>query len=60
MVWKLDRLGHSPPYHLDIIADFRERGIAFRSLIEHMGYQSSKAAIWSSDDGPRSMRENSR
>ncbi|MBB2199124.1 recombinase family protein [Gluconacetobacter sp. 1c LMG 22058] len=36
VVWKLDRLGRSLSHLLDIIGDFRERGIAFRSLTEHM------------------------
>ncbi|MGI4810184.1 MAG: recombinase family protein [Janthinobacterium lividum] len=36
VVWKLDRLGRSLPHLLSIIADFRERGIAFRSLTEQM------------------------
>ena len=36
VVWKLDRLGRSLSHLLEIIADLRERGIAFRSLTEHM------------------------
>lgn len=36
VVWKLDRLGRSLPHLLSIITDFRERGIAFRSLTEAM------------------------
>ena len=36
VVWKLDRLGRSLSHLLEIVADFRERGIAFRSLTEHM------------------------
>ena len=36
VVWKLDRLGRSLPNLLAIIADLKERGIAFRSLTEQM------------------------
>lgn len=36
VVWKLDRLGRSLPHLLSIIADFKIRGIAFRSLTEQM------------------------
>lgn len=36
VVWKLDRLGRSLPHLLSIIADLKERGIAFRSLTEQM------------------------
>jgi len=36
VVWKLDRLGRSLPHLLSIITDFRQRGIAFRSLTEAM------------------------
>ena len=36
VVWKLDRLGRSLPNLLAIIADLKERGVAFRSLIEQM------------------------
>lgn len=36
VVWKLDRLGRSLSHLLSIIADLRERGIAFRSLTEQM------------------------
>jgi len=36
VVWKLDRLGRSLPNLLAIIADFKERGVAFRSLTEQM------------------------
>lgn len=36
VVWKLDRLGRSLPHLLSIIADFKARGIAFRSLTEQM------------------------
>jgi DNA invertase Pin-like site-specific DNA recombinase len=36
VVWKLDRLGRSLQHLLSIIADFRVRGIAFRSLTEQM------------------------
>ena len=36
VVWKLDRLGRSLPHLLAIVADLRERGIAFRSLTEQM------------------------
>lgn len=36
VVWKLDRLGRSLPNLLSIVADFKERGIAFRSLTEQM------------------------
>jgi DNA invertase Pin-like site-specific DNA recombinase len=36
VVWKLDRLGRSLPHLLSIVTDFKERGIAFRSLTEHM------------------------
>jgi len=36
VVWKLDRLGRSLSHLLSIITDFRERGIAFRSLTEQM------------------------
>lgn len=35
-MWKLDRLGRSLQHLLSIIADFRVRGIAFRSLTEQM------------------------
>ena len=36
VVWKLDRLGRSLPNLLAIIADLKERGVAFRSLTEQM------------------------
>jgi DNA invertase Pin-like site-specific DNA recombinase len=36
VVWKLDRLGRSLQHLLSIIADFKTRGIAFRSLTEQM------------------------
>jgi len=36
VVWKLDRLGRSLPHLLSIITDFRNRGVAFRSLTEQM------------------------
>lgn len=36
VVWKLDRLGRSLSHLLSTITDFRERGIAFRSLTEQM------------------------
>jgi DNA invertase Pin-like site-specific DNA recombinase len=36
VVWKLDRLGRSLPHLLSIVADLKERGIAFRSLTEQM------------------------
>lgn len=36
VVWKLDRLGRSLPHLLQIVADLREGGIAFRSLTEQM------------------------
>ncbi len=36
VVWKLDRLGRSLPNLLAIITDFKERGVAFRSLTEQM------------------------
>lgn len=36
VVWKLDRLGRSLPHLLSIIADLKERGVAFRSLTEQM------------------------
>jgi DNA invertase Pin-like site-specific DNA recombinase len=36
VVWKLDRLGRSLPHLLSIITDLQKRGVAFRSLTEHM------------------------
>lgn len=36
VVWKLDRLGRSLPHLLDIVAQLRERGVAFMSLTEAM------------------------
>jgi DNA invertase Pin-like site-specific DNA recombinase len=36
VVWKLDRLGRSLPHLLSTVADFKKRGIAFRSLTEQM------------------------
>ena len=36
VVWKLDRLGRSLTNLLAIIADLKERGVAFRSLTEQM------------------------
>lgn len=36
VVWKLDRLGRSLPHLLAIIADLKERSVAFRSLTEQM------------------------
>lgn len=40
VVWKLDRLGRSPPHLLTIIADLKTRGVAFRSLTEAMDTQT--------------------
>ena len=36
VVWKLDRLGRSLPHLLSIVTDLKQRGVAFRSLTEHM------------------------
>lgn len=36
VVWKLDRLGRSLPHLLSIVAELKERGVAFRSLTEQM------------------------
>jgi len=36
VVWKLDRLGRSLAHLLDIISALRLRGVAFRSLTEHI------------------------
>ena len=36
VVWKLDRLGRSLPHLLSIIADLKEKEVAFRSLTEQM------------------------
>lgn len=36
VVWKLDRLGRSLPHLLSIITELKDRGVAFRSLTEHM------------------------
>jgi DNA invertase Pin-like site-specific DNA recombinase len=36
VVWKLDRLGRSLPHLLSIVADLKDRGVAFRSLTEQM------------------------
>lgn len=36
VVWKLDRLGRSLPHLLSIITELKGRGVAFRSLTEHM------------------------
>ncbi|WP_338421541.1 recombinase family protein [Acetobacter lambici] len=45
VVWKLDRLGRSLSHLLDIIGDFRERGIAFRSLTEHMDTATAQGEL---------------
>lgn len=36
IVWKLDRLGRSLPHLIQIVAELKARGIAFRSLTETM------------------------
>jgi DNA invertase Pin-like site-specific DNA recombinase len=36
VVWKLDRLGRSLSHLLEIITELKQRGVAFRSLTEHM------------------------
>ncbi len=36
VVWKLDRLGRSLPHLLAIVADLKDRDVAFRSLTEQM------------------------
>lgn len=36
VVWKLDRLGRSLPHLLEIVEALRTKGVAFRSLTEHM------------------------
>jgi len=45
VVWKLDRLGRSLPHLLEIVADLRERGIAFRSLTEHMDTATAQGEL---------------
>jgi len=34
LVWRLDRLGRSLRHLIDLVADLRERGVAFRSLCD--------------------------
>jgi DNA invertase Pin-like site-specific DNA recombinase len=36
VVWKLDRLGRSLPHLLEIVAELKAKGVAFRSLTEAM------------------------
>ena len=45
VVWKLDRLGRSLPHLLSIVGDLRERGVAFRSLTEHMDTASPQGEL---------------
>ena len=45
VVWKLDRLGRSLPNLLAIIADLKERGVAFRSLTEQMDTTTSHGEL---------------
>ncbi len=45
IVWKLDRLGRSLPHLLMIITDLKGRGVAFRSLTEHMDTQSAQGEL---------------
>ena len=45
VVWKLDRLGRSLPHLLNIVGDLRMRGIAFRSLTEHMDTASPQGEL---------------
>ncbi len=37
VVWKLDRLGRSLKHHIDLVTDFREKGIEFISLNDLKG-----------------------
>ena len=45
VVWKLDRLGRSLPHLLAIIGDLKARGVAFRSLTEHMDTASPQGEL---------------
>ena len=45
LVWKLDRLGRLLPHLLSIITDLKARGVAFRSLTEHMDTQSAQGEL---------------
>ena len=45
VVWKLDRLGRSLPYLLSIVGELKKRGVAFRSLTEHMDTASPQGGL---------------
>ena len=45
VVGKLDRLGRSLPHLLTIVEELRDRGVAFRSLTEHMDTASPQGEL---------------
>lgn len=45
IVWRLDRLGRSLPDLLDIAARLRSRGVALRSLTEHIDTSTAAGAM---------------
>ncbi len=44
VVWKLDRLGRSLRYLLDVAKSLRERGVGLRSLTEHLDTAAAAGA----------------
>jgi DNA invertase Pin-like site-specific DNA recombinase len=46
VVWKLDRLGRSLSHLLQIIIDLQKRGVAFRSLTEHMDTSTPQGELF--------------
>ena len=45
VVWKLVWLGRSLPYLLSIVGELKKRGVAFRSLTEHMDTASPQGGL---------------
>lgn len=59
VVWKLDRLGRSLSHLLDIIDDFKKKGVGFRSLTENMDTTTPQGELFFHIFGALSQYERS-